>query len=57
LRILGPLPAPIFRMQDRFHMQLLVRAAHRSHLSAALQRVNVLALKGISLDRDPIHFG
>jgi primosomal protein N' len=44
-------------MQDRFHMQLLVRAAHRAHLSAALQRVNVLALKGISLDRDPIHFG
>ncbi len=57
LRILGPLPAPIFRMQDRFHMQLLVRAAQRSHLSAALHQVDILSLKGISLDRDPIHFG
>ncbi|MFM8234177.1 MAG: primosomal protein N' [Holophagaceae bacterium] len=57
LRILGPLPAPIFRMRDRFHMQLLVRSPQRHHLSQALERLNVLSLKGISLDRDPIHFG
>lgn len=56
IRVLGPIQAPIFKIQDHYHMQLLVRANNRQALSNALRVIVLADFKEVSLDRDPYHF-
>jgi primosomal protein N' (replication factor Y) len=57
LRILGPLEAPIPKMKDRWHMQLLVKARSRSGISKALSAAPLAPGRSVHLDRDPLEFG
>ncbi len=61
VKVLGPAPAPIERLRNRFRMQCLLRAAERPPLRRALTRIVELAdaqvREGVrvAIDVDPMH--
>jgi len=57
LRILGPLEAPVFKVKDRFRMQLILKAWTRATLGEVMRVFPIAPGGSISLDRDPLSFG
>jgi primosomal protein N' (replication factor Y) len=56
LRILGPLEAPVAKVKDRWHGHLLLKAATRAQLGAALRVLDLPPAGPVALDRDPLSF-
>lgn len=57
LRILGPIEAPIAKIKDKYHMQLIVKAKNKKILSDIMTIVNIEQNHYVTIDRDPINFG
>jgi primosomal protein N' (replication factor Y) (superfamily II helicase) len=60
LRILGPHPAPMARIKDRYRIQILVKATSRSYLNTVLHNMadecerHRIPLRSVMIDVDPV---
>jgi primosomal protein N' (replication factor Y) (superfamily II helicase) len=60
LRILGPHPAPLARIKDRYRIQILVKATSRSYLNALLRNMAAecerhrIPPRSVMIDVDPV---
>jgi primosomal protein N' (replication factor Y) len=58
VEILGPAPAPIYRLRNRFRRQILLKGANRSDLHRLItswrQQASVMSTVRISVDIDPV---
>jgi primosomal protein N' (replication factor Y) len=57
IKMLGPLNAPIARVNNRYWQQLILKSQSRAELSRALQTVALARAGSVQLDRDPMNFG
>ncbi len=61
LKILGPTPAPLAKLEGRFRIQFLIKCTSRSRLSTMLQRLVVYAdqqgvpQRSLMIDMDPMN--
>src|SRR6185369_9511054 len=58
VEILGPAPAPLYRLRNRFRRQILLKAANRVDLHRLLstwrQQAAIVSAVRISVDIDPV---
>jgi primosomal protein N' (replication factor Y) len=57
IKMLGPLNAPIARVNSRYWQQLILKSQSRAELSRALQTLSLPRSGSVQMDRDPMNFG
>jgi primosomal protein N' (replication factor Y) len=57
IKVLGPLSAPVPRVNSRYWQQLILKSPSRAELGRALQAAPIERSGQVQMDRDPINFG